>query len=84
MDGFTNVIIALIVIGFPSFAIFAIVSRVYRHREKKLELEAQIAASQRGSGNSRLEERVRVLERIVTTKGHLVADEIERLRAPTD
>ena len=61
MDGITNVIIALVVIGIPSFAIFAIVSRVYRHREKKLELEAQIAASRQGTGNSRLEERVLVL-----------------------
>ena len=79
-----NILIALIVIGIPSAAIFGIVSRVYRHREKAMELEAQIAAARHGVGNSQLEERVRVLERIVTTKGHLVADEIERLRAPTD
>ncbi len=81
---FITVIVALIVIGIPSAAIFGIVLRVYRHREKKLELEAQIAASRQGIGNSRLEERVRVLERIITNKGHLVADEIERLRSPTD
>ena len=52
-----------------------------RHREKRLELEAQIAAAKARSGRrrERLEQRVRVLERIVTDKGIGVADEIERL-----
>jgi hypothetical protein len=64
-------------------AIFGLVSRVLRHREKRLELEAQIAAAQAAATNPRpdlLEQRVRVLERIVTDKGMNVADEIERLR----
>ena len=71
--GFVEALIALIVVGMPTIMVFAIVSRVYRHHEKKLELEAQIATEQ-------LEQRVRVLERIVTDKGIVVADEIERLR----
>ena len=80
--GFAEAIIALIVIGIPSVAIFGIVSRVYRHREKKLELEARIAEA--GAADPeytrQLEERLRVLERIVTDQGHGVAHEIERLR----
>ena len=56
--GFAEAVIAFIVIGIPTIAIFGIVSRVYRHREKRLELEAQIAAAQapapdiRGSSRS--------------------------------
>jgi|SRR5687768_2482799 hypothetical protein len=80
--GFAEAVIAFIVIGIPTIAIFGIVSRVYRHREKRLELEAQIAAAQAANpGYTRqLEERLRVLERIVTDQGHGVAHEIERLR----
>ena len=62
---------------------FALISRILRYREKKMELEAQIAAAQAAATNPRpdlLEQRVRVLERIVTDKGMNVADEIERLR----
>jgi hypothetical protein len=79
--GFVEVMIAFIVVGIPTIAIFAIVSRVYRHREKRLELEAQVAAARADPDHTRqLEERLRVLERIVTDKGHGLADEIERLR----
>ena len=77
--GFAEALVAFIVIGLPTAAIFALVSRVLKHREKKMELEAQIAAA-RSAGTGRLEQRVRVLERIVTDKGMVVADEIDRLR----
>jgi hypothetical protein len=82
MMGFGEAMIAFIVIGLPVIAIFLLVSRVLRHREKKLELEAQIAAAQANKPEytRQLEQRLRVLERIVTDKGHGVADEIERLR----
>src|SRR5688500_17546661 len=80
--GIVNVFIALIVIGIPTLAIWGIVARVYRHREKKLGYEARVAEAQAQNPGYRreLEERVRVLERIVTDKGHGIADEIERLR----
>lgn len=80
--GLGEAIIAFIVVGLPTIAIFAIVSRVYRHREKKLEIEAQIATARAADPQytRQLEERLRVLERIVTDKGHGIADEIERLR----
>ena len=81
--GFPEAAVAFIVIGLPTLAIFLLISRMLRHREKRLELEAQIAAAKAAEKDPRpdfLEQRVRVLERIVTDKGMNVADEIERLR----
>lgn len=81
--GFADVLVAFCVIGLPTAALFALVSRVLRYREKRMELEAQIEAAKAAAVNPRgdlLEQRVRVLERIVTDKGMNVADEIERLR----
>ena len=52
-------------------------------QERKLELEAQITAekaAQYAAHTERLEQRMRVLERIVTDKGIDLSDEIERLR----
>ena len=77
--GFAEAMIAFIVVGLPVIMIVSLVSRVLRHRERKLELEAQIAAAKSGR-NEQLEQRVRVLERIVTEKGHGLSEEIERLR----
>ena len=83
--GLTEAIVAFIVVGIPTIAIFGIVSRVYKHRERQLEVEARIAESQARNPDYRreLEERVRVLERIVTDSGHAVAHDIERLREPS-
>ena len=82
-------VIAFIVVGLPVIVAFLLVSRLLRHREKRLELEARIAEANAGrigekERDARLEQRVRVLERIVTEKGHVLADEIERLRLPTE
>jgi len=52
-------------------------------QRRKLELEAQMVAekaAQYAAHTERLEQRVRVLERIVTDRGIEVADEIEKLR----
>ncbi|PKP93529.1 MAG: hypothetical protein CVT77_05285 [Alphaproteobacteria bacterium HGW-Alphaproteobacteria-16] len=57
--------------------------RWLKHKEKMAEaLSAQTAekAAQYAAHTERLEQRVRVLERIVTDKGIDVADQIERLR----
>lgn len=57
--------------------------RWLRHKEKMAEaLNAQTAekAAQYAAHTERLEQRVRVLERIVTDKGVELASEIERLR----
>jgi HAMP domain-containing protein len=53
------------------------------YRQRRLELEATMVAekaAQYAAHTDRLEQRVRVLERIVTDKGIVVADEIEKLR----
>lgn len=82
MMGFGEAAIAFIVIGLPTIMIYAIVQRVYRHKERRLELEARIAEAQASKPEytRELEQRVRVLERIVTDKGTNIADEIDRLR----
>lgn len=52
-------------------------------REKQLEIEASMIAekaAQYAAHNERLEQRVRVLERIATDSGAGLSDEIERLR----
>ena len=60
--------------------------RAVRHEERKLELKAQIAAAKSGEveiGNEayrKLEERVRVLERIATDGNDNLARQIESLR----
>lgn len=62
--------------------------RWLKHKEKMAEaLSAQTAekAAQYAAHTERLEQRVRVLERIATDKGVALADEIESLRTlPTD
>lgn len=60
--------------------------RAVAHEERKLELKAQIEQAKANRANSdseahrKLEERVRVLERIVTDGNHALASQIEDLR----
>jgi hypothetical protein len=85
MDGPTNVLIALIVIGLPVILLMIIANRFFKLREKKLEVEAGMAAekaAQYASRSTELEHRVRVLEQIVTDGGAQTAAQIEALRAP--
>jgi hypothetical protein len=52
-------------------------------QQRKMELEAQMVAekaAQYAAQTERLEQRVRVLERIATDKGADLSDEIEQLR----
>ena len=83
MDGPTNVFIALIVIGLPVILLMIIANRYFKLREKKLEVEAGLAAekaAQYAAGTHELEQRVRVLEQIVTDGGVQTAAQIEALR----
>jgi hypothetical protein len=85
MDDLAKVLVVFIVVGLPTVLIFGqpLIRRWMDHREKRLEIERQMAAekaAQYAAHNERLEQRVRVLERIVTDKGLEVSDEIERLR----
>ena len=54
-----------------------------RLKERQMELDANMVAekaAQYAAQTERLEQRVRVLERIITDKGVDLADQIERLR----
>jgi hypothetical protein len=83
MMGPGEVFIALIVIGLPVMLLMIIANRFFRLREKKLEVEATLAAekaAQHASRSMELEQRVRVLEQIVTDAGAQTAGQIEALR----
>jgi hypothetical protein len=78
-------LVAFIIVGLPVILIFGqpLIRRWFDLREKRMELEAQMTAekaAQYAAHTERLEQRVRVLERIVTDKGIVVSDEIEKLR----
>jgi hypothetical protein len=82
--GPAEVFIALIVIGLPVILLMIIANRFFRLREKKLEVEAGMAAekaAQYASRSMELEQRVRVLEQIVTDGGAQTAAQIEALRS---
>ncbi len=61
----------------------AFVKPWFAYQNRRLELEASMVAekaAQYAAQTERLEQRVRVLERIVTDRGMDLSDEIERLR----
>jgi hypothetical protein len=75
----------LIFVGLPVSTILYMAHRFFRFREKKLEVEAGLAAekaAQYASRSMELEQRVRVLEQIVTDGGAQTAAQIEALREP--
>jgi cob(I)alamin adenosyltransferase len=75
--------IALIVIGLPVMFLMILANRFFKFREKQLEVGAMNAAekaAQYASRSHELEERVRVLEQIVTDGGAQTAAQIEALR----
>jgi hypothetical protein len=80
-----KIFIVFIVVGLPMILIFGhpFLKRLLEHRERRMEIEARMTAekaAQYAAHTERLEQRVRVLERIVTDKGLEVSDEIEKLR----
>jgi hypothetical protein len=85
MEGPTAVMLAMIIIGLPTLMIMLIANRFFKFREKRLEVEALHAAekaAQYAARSRELEERVRVLEKIVTDGGAQTAAQIEALRDP--
>ena len=75
-----SILIAVIV---PAVLLMYIANRFFRLREKKLEVEARFAAekaAQYASRSTELEQRLRVLEQIVTDGGAQTAMQIEALR----
>jgi len=79
----TAIPLAIIIIGLPTIMLMLVANRFFKFREKKLEIEAMNAAekaAQYASRSSELEQRVRVLEQIVTDQGAQTAQQIEALR----
>ena len=75
--GTIGALIPIFALSIPIVAIWS------KHRTKIVEMQMQATAektAQYVSHTSELEERVRVLERIVTDKGYDVASQIEALR----
>jgi hypothetical protein len=73
------------VVVIPAAVIIYIANRFFRLREKKLEIEAMHAAekaAQYASQSRAIEERLRVVEQIVTDGGVHTAAQIEALRQP--
>lgn len=77
-------LIGLVGVMIPIFALtIPIVAIWTKHQRKMAEIQAQVTAekaAQYAVQNTELEDRVRVLERIVTDKGYDVATQIEALR----
>jgi hypothetical protein len=83
MEGPTAVLLATIIVGLPTVMLMLMFNRFFKFREKKLEVEAGKAAeiaAQYASRSTELEQRVRVLEQIVTDRGAETAAQIEALR----
>lgn len=78
-----EVLAALFIVGLPTLVLGSVFWRWFSLKEKKLELEASLAAekaAQYAASNAELEARVRVLEKIVTDGGVQTAAQIEALR----
>jgi len=75
--GLVGVMIPIVALMIPVVAIWT------KHKQKIAEMQLQATAekaAQYAANNTELEQRVRVLERIVTDKGYDVASQIEALR----
>ncbi|MBX7541182.1 hypothetical protein [Qipengyuania sphaerica] len=78
-------VLAILLISLASGYLFS--RQNHRHQERKLELRARAAeaeaarARQENTDYSKMEERLRVLERIATDGNHALASQIEELRA---
>jgi len=69
------------VIGTP---IYLVRRKINALRQELAEERGQNTTAQIATEKSALEERVRVLERIVTSRGYTIAEEIEELRKAPD
>ena len=87
-DATSLMLIVSIAVGLPMIAVTLteITKRQIAFKERKLELMADRTAekaAQYAAHVERLEQRMRVLERIATDKGADIAAQIENLREPT-
>lgn len=80
-----NDLVALMfTIMLPTLLLLYVIRRWFSYKEKQLEANSHMAAeraAEYATNNSELEQRVRVLEQIVTDGGAQTAAQIEALRA---
>jgi len=79
-----DVIALLITILLPTIFLLYVFRRWFSYKEKQLEVQARTTAERAAEyavSNKELEQRVRVLEQIVTDSGAQTAAQIEALRA---
>lgn len=78
-----DVFALLIVVAIPTLLMVYVFKRWFAFREKQLEVDARMTAekaAQYAASNAELEQRVRVLEQIVTDSAAHTAAQIEALR----
>ncbi|MBV9529132.1 hypothetical protein [Sphingomonas sp.] len=75
----------LIAVLIPTVFLIYVFRRFFTYKEKQLEVQARTAAERAAEyavSNKELEQRVRVLEQIITDHGAQTAAQIEALRQP--
>jgi len=80
-----DVMALLITILLPTLLLVYVIRRWFSFKEKQLEIQAQSTAERAAEyavSNKELEQRVRVLEQIITDNGAQTAAQIEALRKP--
>lgn len=78
-----DVMALLITVLLPTVFLLYVFRRWFTYKEKQLDVNARVAAeraAEYATSNSALEQRVRVLEQIVTDAGAQTAGQIEALR----
>ena len=81
-----EVMALLITVLLPRIFLLYVIRRWFSFKEKQLEVNSRIAAeraAEYAGNNKELEQRVRVLEQIITDQGAQTAAQIEALRTPT-
>lgn len=80
-----DVVALLITVLLPTVFLLYVFRRWFTYKEKQLEVQARSTAeraAEYATSNAALEQRIRVLEQIVTDNGAQTAAQIEALRAP--
>ena len=78
-----DVLAVMVTVIVPTLFLLYMARRFFSFKEKQLEAETLLAAekaAQYAASNAQLEQRVRVLEQIVTDAGAQTANQIEALR----
>ena len=75
----------LIALMVPTILLIYVIRRWFSYKEKQLDVQARVSAERAAEyavSNNELEQRVRVLEQIITDHGAQTAAQIEALREP--